>query len=114
MLRPDSWLIRFLTRVCDLLFLNIALVLSCCTVILSGAAVTSLYSVTLKMMRRQDCDPLKDFFRALRENFVPSSFAAVLLLADVTLFAILREALYAEALLIPRPYSSCCPSPLCS
>lgn len=101
MLRPDSWLIRFLTRVCDLLFLNIALVLSCCTVILSGAAVTSLYSVTLKMMRRQDCDPLKDFFRALRENFVPSSFAAVLLLADVTLFAILREALYAEALLIP-------------
>lgn len=101
MLRPDSWLIRFLTRVCDLLFLNIALVLSCCTVVLSGAAVTALYSVTLKMMRRQDCDPLKDFFRALREDFVPSSFAAVLLLVDVTLLAILREALYAEALLIP-------------
>ena len=101
MFRSDSRLIRFLTRVCDLLFLNIALVLSCCTVVFSGAAVTALYSITLKMMRGQDCDPLKGFFRALRENFVPSSFAAVLLLVDVTLFAILRETLYAEALLIP-------------
>lgn len=47
MFHPDSWLIRFLARVCDLLFLNIALVLSCCTVVLSGTAVTALYSMTL-------------------------------------------------------------------
>ena len=101
MLHPDSWLIRFLTRVCDLLFLNIALVLSCCTVVFSGAGVTALYSVTLKMMRGQDCDPVKGFLRALRENFLTSSFAAVLFLTDVTLLAILRGALCAEALLMP-------------
>lgn len=101
MLHPDSWLIRFLTRVCDLLFLNIGLVLSCCTVVLSGAAVTSLYSITLKMMRGKDCDPVKGFFRALRENFLPSSFAAILLLTDVTLLAVLRGVLYAETLLMP-------------
>lgn len=101
MFHPDSWLIRFLTRVCDLLFLNIALVLSCCTVILSGAAVTALYSITLKMMRGQDCDPIKGFFRALRENFLTSSFAAILLLVDVTLLAVLRGALCAETLLMP-------------
>lgn len=102
MFRPDSRLIRFLTRVCDLLFLNIALVLSCCTVVLSGAAVTALYSVTLKMVREEDDDtPVKSFLRTLRENFVPSSFAAVLLLADVTLLAVLRAVLYADTLLIP-------------
>ena len=101
MLHPDSWLIRFLTRVCDLLFLNIALVLSCCTVVLSGAGVTALYSVTLKMMRGQDCDPIKGFLRALRENFLLSSFATILLLADVTLLAVLRSVLYAETLLLP-------------
>lgn len=101
MLHPDSWLIRFLTRVCDLLFLNIALVLSCCTVVFSGAAVTALYSITLKMMRGQDCDPVKGFFRALRENFLASSFAAILLLTDVTLLAVLRGVLYAETLLMP-------------
>lgn len=101
MFRPDSKLIRFLTRVCDLLFLNIALVLSCCTVVLSGAAVTALYSVTLKMVREEDDTPVKPFLRALRENFVPSSFAAVLLLVDVTLLAVLRAVLYADTLLIP-------------
>lgn len=101
MLHPDGWLIRFLTRVCDLLFLNIALVLSCCTVVLSGTAVTALYSITLKMMRGQDCDPIKGFLRGLRENFLPSSFATILLLADVTLFAVLRSVLYAETLLMP-------------
>lgn len=101
MFHPDSWLIRFLTRVCDLLFLNIALVLSCCTVVFSGAGVTALYSITLKMMRGQDCDPIKGFLRALRENFLPSSFATILLLADVTLLAVLRGALYAETLLMP-------------
>lgn len=101
MLHPDSWLIRFLTRVCDLLFLNIALVLSCCTVVFSGAGITALYSITLKMMRGQDYDPIKGFFRALRENFLTSSFAAILLLGDVTLLAVLRSALYAETLLMP-------------
>lgn len=101
MLHSDSWLIRFLTRICDLLFLNIALVLSCCTVVLSGAAVTSLYSITLKMIRGQDCDPIKGFLRALRENFLPSSFATILFLTNVTLLAVLRGALYAETLLMP-------------
>lgn len=101
MFHPDSWLIRFLTRVCDLLFLNIALVLSCCTVVFSGAGVTALYSITLKMMRGQDYDPIKGFLRGLRENFLTSSFAAILLLGDVTLLAVLRSALYAEALLMP-------------
>lgn len=101
MFHPDSWLIRFLTGVCDLLFLNIALVLSCCTVVFSGAGVTALYSVTLRMMRGQDCDPIKDFLRALRENFLTSSFAAILLLGDVTLLAVLRSVLYADTLLMP-------------
>ena len=99
MFHPDSWLIRFLTKVCDLLFLNIALVLSCCTVVLSGAAVTALYSITLKMMRGQDYDPVKGFLRALRENFLPSSPATALLFVNAPLLALLRRALYAETLL---------------
>lgn len=101
MLHPDSWLIRFLTGICDLLFLNIALVLSCCTVVLSGAAATALYSVTLRMMRERDCGPVKEFLRALRGNFLLSSPAAILLFADVTLLAVLRGTLYAETLLMP-------------
>ena len=101
MFQPDSFLIRFLTKVCDLLFLNIMFVLSCATVVFSGAAVTSLYAMMLKMMRGRDCAPLKDFLRALRENFLPSFPATILLFVDVTLLALLHTALYAETLLMP-------------
>ena len=101
MFQPDSLLIRFLTKICDLLFLNIMFVLSCATVVFSGAAVTSLYAVTLKMLRGQDYAPIMDFLRALRENFLPSFPAAILLFVDVALLAVLRTALYAETLLMP-------------
>ena len=101
MFQPDSFLIRFLTKVCDLLFLNIMFVLSCATVVFAGAAVTSLYAMMLKMMRGRDCAPLKDFLRALRENFLPSFPATILLFVDVTLLALLHTALYAETLLMP-------------
>ena len=101
MFQPDSLLIRFLTKICDLLFLNIMFVLSCATVVFSGAAVTSLYAVTLKMIRGQDYAPVKDFLRALRENFLPSFSTTILLFLDVTLLAVLRAALYAETLLMP-------------
>ena len=101
MFQPDSLLIRFLTKICDLLFLNIVFVLSCATIIVSGAAVTSLYAVTLKMMRGQNYAPIKDFLRALRENFLPSFPVTLLLFGDVTLLAVLRSTLYAETLLMP-------------
>lgn len=101
MLRPDSRLIQFLTKVCDLLFLNLMLVLCCCTVILSGSAVIALYSIVLKMVRGEDYDTVKGFLRALRENFLASTPAAVLLLGDVALLAALRGVLYAETLLMP-------------
>lgn len=74
MFHPDSFLIRFLTKVCDLLFLNIVFVLSCATIVCSGAAVTSLYAVTLRMIRGQDYAPMRGFFRGLRENFLPSYY----------------------------------------
>ena len=100
MFQPDSFLIRFLTKTCDLLFLNIMFVLSCVTIVFSGAAVASLYAVTLKMIRGQDYAPIKGFLRALRENFLPSFSTTILLFVDVTLLAVLRGALYAETLLM--------------
>ena len=101
MLRPDSWLIQFLTKVFDLLFLNVLFVLSCMTVIVSGAAVTSLYAITLKMIRRQDYVVVKGFIHELRRNFLSSVPATILLFVDITLIAVIRTALYAETLIMP-------------
>ncbi len=100
MLHPDSLLIRFLTKVCDLLFLNIILMLSCATIVFSGTAVTSLYAVTLKMVRGEEYNPLKGYVRTIWSNFIPTVPATLLLFADVTLIAVLRIVLYAETLMI--------------
>ena len=100
MFHPDSLLIRFLTKVCDLLFLNIILVISCATIVFSGAAVTSLYAVTLKMIRGEDYDPIKGYIRTIWSNFIPSVPATLLLFVDITLIAVLRTVLYAETLMM--------------
>jgi len=99
LLQPDSWLIRFLTRVCDLLILNLFLILGCMTVAFSGAAITALYDVTLRMIQKKDCDTVKGFLRAVRENFISSVPATILLFLDITMIALLRYALYAETLI---------------
>ena len=100
MFHPDSLLIRFLTKVCDLLFLNIILVLSCATIVFSGAAVTSLYAVTLKMIRGEDYDPIKGYIRAVWKNFIPSVPATLLFFVEVMLISVLRTVLYAETLMM--------------
>ena len=100
MFHPDSLLIRFLTKVCDLLFLNIILVLSCATIVFSGAAVTALYAVTLKMIREEDYDPIKGYIRAVWKNFIPSVPATLLFFVEVMLISVLRTVLYAETLMM--------------
>ena len=96
--QPNSWPIRFLTRTCDLLILNVLALIFCATVACSGAAITALYSVTLRMMRKEDGFIVKSFFRAFRSSFIPSVPATILLFVDVLLFAVLHYALYAEVL----------------
>lgn len=100
MFKTDSWLIRFLNRVCDLMILNILLLLSCATVIFAGDGVASLYAVTLRMFRGAEDSPARNFLLGIRENFTPSVPTTLLLLADATLLASLRKILYAETLVI--------------
>lgn len=100
MFLPGGRLIRFLTAVCDLMILNILLAASCVTVVFSGDGVVSLYTVTLRMFRGTEDSPGKSFLRALRGNFIPSVPSTLLLLADVTMIAVLRRVLYAETLLL--------------
>jgi len=106
MFRPDSWLIRFLTKVCDLMLLNIIFIFSFITVVFSGAAVTALYTVTLKMIHGKEYVPIKDFLRALRGNFISSVPATILLFVNVMLIAVFCNVLYAEALVISFPVFS--------
>ena len=97
--QPDSLLIRFLTRLCDLILLNLALVFLCFTVAGSGAALTAVYGMTLKMVRREDGEIVKGFLAGLKDGFTASTPATILLLLDVMLLAVIHRALYAEVLM---------------
>lgn len=97
-LQPDSRLIRFLTRTCDLIVLNVLLILSCMTIVCSGAGITALYSMTFKMIKKEEDSIVKGFFRALRNNFISSVPGTLLLFVDVLLIALLHYALSAEIL----------------
>lgn len=106
---PDNGIIRFLTKICDLIFLNVIFALACCTIVCLGAAVTALYMTALELQRERDCTPVRDFLRNLRRCFTASTPAALLLLVDVTLLAVLYRALYAETLLFsPELFVALC------
>lgn len=96
--QPESGIIRFLTRIMDLLVLNILLDFLCLTIVLSGASITALYFVTLKMIEEGENVIIKNFFRGIRENFIASFPTTLLLFVDVLLVAICHYALFAETL----------------
>ena len=65
----DSPLMRFLTKLADLMILNIAFLITCIPVFTIGAAWTALYYVAMKMVRDEESTILRSYFHAFRQNF---------------------------------------------
>lgn len=63
----------FLNRLGCLIILNILTVLCCIPIITAGAAITALYSVTLRLVRKEDEKLIVCYFRAFRDNFRQAS-----------------------------------------
>lgn len=66
---PESSLMKALSRIADLVILNLAVLLLCIPVITTGAALTGMHYVLLKMVRNEEGYILRSFFRSFRENF---------------------------------------------
>ena len=60
---------RTLTRIVDLVILNIVYLLFCLPVVTIGAATSALYYVTTRMADGTYVSPLRDFWKGFRENF---------------------------------------------
>ena len=67
--RMDSSLMRFLTKIADLMVLNILFCVTSIPLITIGASWTALYSVTLKMVRDEEGSVSRSYFRSFRQNF---------------------------------------------
>ena len=106
---PDNPLIRFLGRVCDLMILSFLFTLSCMLIVPSGAAMTALYTMTLKMVRNEEGETIKGYLTALRNSFLNSAPCAAVLFLEWGMIFVIVYALYAGVLLfLPHVFIILC------
>lgn len=97
----DSPLWRALSKVADLIWLNILFVVCCIPVLTVGAALSAMYSVTLKMCTNEEGAISQDFFKAFRENFKQATILwlvmlgiGLFLIADFLMVPVLGGTIY--------------------
>ena len=107
----ENPVMRTLSTAADLILLNLLTLLCSLPVLTLGAALTALNTATIKIVRGEETAPVKDYFRAFRENFKKGAgMGLIFLLIFVVLLAdylaagryvpILRPVIAAIALLV--------------
>lgn len=76
----DSPLMQFLSKVADLLLLNMLALLCCIPIVTAGASLTALNYMALKMARNEECYIARGFFKSFRENFKQATLIWLLFL----------------------------------
>lgn len=69
----DGPLIQFLSKMADLMWLNILTMVCCIPIITAGASLTALNYMALKIVRGEECYITKGFFKAFKDNFKQST-----------------------------------------
>lgn len=78
---------NFMSKVADLVILNVLVMLCSLPVFTAGAAWTALYFVTIRMVRKEERYVLKDFFRSFKANFKQATIIWLLALVAIGIFA---------------------------
>lgn len=76
----DGPLITFLSKMADLMWLNILTIACCIPVFTAGAAFTALDYMALKIVRGEEGYVTKGFFKAFKDNFLQSTVIWILFL----------------------------------
>lgn len=76
---PDSTLFNIMTKVGQVIMLNIVWLLSCLPVFTIGTATTSLYYAMMKSIRRNRSYPIKEYWASFKRTFVSGSILTVAL-----------------------------------
>lgn len=67
--QPDNLFSEVMTKIFDILLLNILWLICCIPVITFGASTTALYYVMMKLVRDEENGIVRGFFKAFKENF---------------------------------------------
>lgn len=82
----DNILFRFLSLFCDLMLLNALFLISCIPIITIGPALTSLYYVALKLVRKQYPSIAADYIRTFKKHFKQSILLWIPILLALAFF----------------------------
>lgn len=84
-LKMDGRLFRIMSRVGDLMLLNVLLLLCSLPVVTFGAALTAVYDMTLRILRDEDEGTIRGFFRGFRTNFKQATKVWLVFLAVIAI-----------------------------
>lgn len=73
MFKLDSPFMNFLNKLCDIMILNLLVLVCSIPVFTAGAAITAGYYIAYKMVRNEEGYITKGFFKAFKENFKQST-----------------------------------------
>lgn len=73
-------LMQGLTKIADLMILNLLTILCCLPIFTIGAALTALHYQVLKMVRHEECYIARGYFKAFKENFKQSTIVWLIML----------------------------------
>jgi len=82
----DSPVMRFLSRMADLMILNVIMTICCLPIITIGASVTAMHYVMLKMVRNEEGYIVKDFFKSFKLNFKQATIIWLIMLVLIFVF----------------------------
>ena len=81
----DNPIMQFISKIFDLVLLNLLFILFSIPVITAGASLSALYYVSLKILRGEDPYIWQNFFKAFRQNFKQATLVWILLLLAAVL-----------------------------
>lgn len=95
MFKLDSPFMNFLNKLCDIMILNILVLVFSLPIFTIGAAVTAGYYMSFKMVKNEENYIVKGFWKAFKENFRQSTALWLIILAVCgVLFVDYRIVLY--------------------
>lgn len=82
----EGSVMSFLSRIADLVWLNILMIICCIPIITAGASITAMYTITIKMVMGEEGYITKGFFKAFKENFKQATILWLIVLVLTVLF----------------------------
>ncbi|MCM1189759.1 MAG: DUF624 domain-containing protein [bacterium] len=84
---PDGPLMQFITKIAYSAYLNLLWFLCCLPIVTVGASTTALFYVSLKIVKNEEGNITKAFFRSFRDNFKKGTVIWLILLGIGILLA---------------------------